>query len=321
MIRHWLRLLAYLLFKREYPEGWGTDLHPQRSSRGGRVIFMCDGFKGHGGITDRLRGLLTTYREAKRLGRPFFVSWTSPFMLEEFLLPASVDWRTNAEDIGRNYADSYPLILDVSPEQWKNIFKRPLFRYGFRCNGGRDVLVYTNMDCGRSEYPTLYRELFRPSEYLQRNIDLHLAALGGRFWAYTFRFGNIFGDFRDIVGRELEGEARQRMLEKNLGELRRLLNELPEGARALVTSDSLFFLTQAEAVDSRIYVVKQQLMHTDFCGGGDVGREVWLKSFVDQNLLMKAERVYLLKTGDMYKSGFPEFAALIGGGEYIFREF
>ena len=50
-------------------------------------------------------------------------------------------------------------------------------------------------------------------------------------------------------------------------------------------------------------------------------KEIWRKSFLDQNLIMKAEKVYLLKTEGVYKSGFPEFASLIGNCEYVYHEF
>ena len=45
--------------------------------------------------------------------------------------------------------------------------------------------------------------------------------------------------------------------------------------------------------------------------------EVWLKTFTDQQLLMGAKKVTLMRTGKMYKSGFPRFAAEVGGVEFI----
>ena len=48
------------------------------------IVCMYDGLILHGGLTDRIRGLLTTYREAKRRGMPFYIHWDHPFRLEEF---------------------------------------------------------------------------------------------------------------------------------------------------------------------------------------------------------------------------------------------
>lgn len=324
MIKYYLKLFAYYVFKTRYPMAWGTrsgrTKHAGERRRDTKVVFMCDGYRGHGGLTDRMRGLLTTYLEAKKHELPFFIYWTKPFRLEDFLVPAGdCDWRTDSENIGYNYVDSFPVIIDVSPAGWKNIFKKYIFKHSFA--GKRDKLVYTNMIYETERFPSLYRELFKPSEYLQSGIDLHLKNIGSRFWSYTFRFGNLFGDFRDMIGVPLEGDEKQKLLEKNIGELKRLICELPDGFKAVVTSDSLYFLTQAEKLDNRIYVVKEKLLHVDFYKEDEAKKEIWLKSFLDQNLVMRAEKAYLLRTDDMYKSGFTEFAALIGGGEYVYHEF
>lgn len=322
MIKYYLKLFIYYVFKTRYPIEWGNNDYSVKSAIEDktRVVFLCDGYRGHGGLTDRMRGLLTTYLEAKRHNLPFFISWTKPFLLEEFLVPAGdCNWSINIDDIKYNYNDSFPVIIDVSTAQWKNKLKKYIFKYCFL--GKRDKLVYTNIIYEKETFPALYRELFKPSEYLQKNIDIHLKNIGERFWAYIFRFGNSFGDFRDIIGRPLVGEERLHLLEKNIMELKKLICELPKGFKALVTSDSLFFLTKVENLDSRIYVIKKKLLHVEFYKEEEAEQEIWLKSFLDQNLIMKAEKVYLLRTGVMYKSGFPEFAALVGGREFVYHEF
>ena len=156
---------------------------------------------------------------------------------------------------------------------------------------------------------------------LQQHINLHLNAIGTNYWSYTFRFGNCLGDFRDIVGFPLDEEAKIRLADKNIDELKRLLKDLPKGFKALVTSDSLFFLNRVETVADRIYIVKKELKHIDFCRTEECDKEVWLKSFLDQHLIMNARKVFLLKTGEMYKSGFPMLAAVLGDRQFVYHEF
>lgn len=79
IIKYYFDLIRYLIFKNKYPEGWGEQLLGHKNTYGKKVVFMCDGFKGHGGLTDRMKGLLTTYSEAKRRKLPFFINWTAPF--------------------------------------------------------------------------------------------------------------------------------------------------------------------------------------------------------------------------------------------------
>ena len=326
MIIYYLRLCLYYIFKTHYPiTPWGGQVSPYHrksvdTRNAKKVVFMCDGFKGHGGFTDRIKGCLTTYVEAKRRKLPFFINWTVPFNLDEFLVPSGeYDWRIDPHEISYNYADSFPVIMNISPTHGKNVIKKFIFKYSFI--GERDILVYSNMMYVEKDRPKLYHELFKPSDYLQQNIDLHLNNIGINYWAYTFRFGNYLGDFRDIIGYPLEEAEKMRLVNKNIEELKRMLKDLPKGFKALVTSDSLFFLKQVEKADDRIYIVKEKLMHMDFYKKEDNKKEIWLKSFLDLYLIMRSQRVFLLKTEGMYKSSFPAFAALLGGKDFVFHEF
>ena len=48
----------------------------------------------------------------------------------------------------------------------------------------------------------------------------------------------------------------------------------------------------------------------------DASNEVYMKSFVDLFVLSKAEKIYLLQTGDMYHSGFAKQASMIENVPY-----
>ena len=146
MIIFYLKLCLYYIFKTHYPiTTWGGQVSSyHRTSVDTRnvkkVVFMCDGFKGHGGFTDRMKGLLTTYFEAKRRKLPFFINWTAPFNLDEFLVPSGeCDWRITPHEISYNYVDSFPVIMDISPTHGKNVIKKFIFKYSFI--GKRDILV------------------------------------------------------------------------------------------------------------------------------------------------------------------------------------
>ena len=321
IIKHYIKLILYLLFKTEYPGKWEKQTSNTRNPGDKKkVIFMCDGFKQHGGLSDRMAGLLTTWYESKRQHLPFFIHWTDPFDLSDFLVPAGeYDWRIDPRKISYSYDCSFPVIMDISSTHGKNIIKKYLFKYSFL--GKRDILVYSNMMYARKDSFRLYHELFKPSDYLQQNIDFHLTNIGAPYWSFTFRFGNYLGDFKDIIGHPLEEAEKKRLVDKNIRELKQLIKNLPTGYKALVTSDSLFFLNQVEKADDSIYIVKEKLMHVDFYKKEENTKEVWLKSFLDQHLIMNAQRVFLLKTEGMYKSGFPAFAAILGDKEFICHEF
>ena len=287
------------------------------------IIFMCDGKLYHGGLTDRLRGALTTYYLAKKLNRPFCINWTSPFELERYLEPNTYDWRISPEQIEYDIRVSTPLVFHIYPPEryWKRNIASFLIFVKWLTKRGKNKHVYTNFHFPRNRFSKLYKELFKPSKLLFEEINKHSAVLGEKYWSFSFRFCMLLGDFTDVatvVPEPLSPAKREELIDKNIKELQTLMKNLPEGYKCLVTSDSQMFLDKVATIDSRIYIVPGQISHIDVDKSCD---EAWLKVFVDQNLIMKADKVFLLKTDRMYKSGFAEYAALIGGKEFVYHCF
>lgn len=52
-----------------------------------------------GGLADRLKGMVSVYKACAETGRPFRISHTIPFELEQYLQPNVYDWRINSSDI------------------------------------------------------------------------------------------------------------------------------------------------------------------------------------------------------------------------------
>lgn len=179
--------------------------------------------------------------------------------------------------------------------------------------------VYSNADNGWKHYRELYKELFRSSPILQKEVDSHLKKIGAPYWSFSTRFVTFLGDFTDLAILEATEEERTALMEKVAAKIKEILQELPDGYRFLVASDSRRFLNFVAEMDSRIYIVPGDIRHVDLDKGEFDG--AWLKTFVDQHLIMNARRAYLLRTGPMYKSNFARFAAEIGGAEYKYCEF
>lgn len=274
------------------------------------IVCMCDGRMYHGGPTDRLRGILTTYEEAKRRGLPFHIHWTSPFPLERYLEPASFDWRIPEEGITYSPDRAFPVIIEDETNRQSRMRMDAGLALKFH-----QLHVYSNADNSIGRYRDLYQELFRPTELLRKEVEKNLKSLGPDYWAFTFRFLHLLGDFKEWSQDELDDDEKEAFIGRVIEELLRKLEDLPEGYRALVTSDSTTFLRRVRDIDSRIYVVPGDVKNIDLLKGEYP--DAWLKTFVDQQLLMGAERVYLMRTGKMYKSGFPRFAAEVGGAEFI----
>ena len=169
----------------------------------GGVVFMCDGKMIHGGLTDRIRGILSTYQVAKRHHLPFKINWITPFELTEFLLPNKIDWTINPQEI-RYDNNSFPAIMFKLPieRRFENFYNEIVFKNFFR-NPKNQTHVYTNLDFARKNFAYLYNELFKPSDYLLSSLDPHLSNLGENYISFSFRYTGLLGDFKDLIGNKL----------------------------------------------------------------------------------------------------------------------
>lgn len=275
-----------------------------------RIICPFDGTIYHGGLTDRLRGVLSVYAEAKRRSIPFHILWTSPFPLQNYLTPASRDWRISPDEFVRQAGRATPVIIqDLSDAASDALLRTALSSF----HG--DIHIYSNSDSAAGNYKELYAELFKPSEILQQSVGLHLGRIGADYWAFTFRFLQLLGDFTDYDPKVLEPPAARTLMELARDEMLSLMKHMPEGYRALVTSDSRRFLDFVADADPRIYVTPGDIVNIDRVR--EVNRDAWLKTFTDQQLIMHACRVHRMTGPGMYPTGFPKFAAEIGGAEFI----
>lgn len=277
------------------------------------VVCMLDGRMCHGGPTDRLRGILTIYNETKKYGYPFYIHWVYPFRLEDYLVPNKVQWVIKDEDVSYNSQTSYPVGIPIGIGPQSKLVSKLRFKAAMT-NDAKQKHIYSNEFFCSRHYRSLFHELFKPSPLVQNEVDKHLKQLGKHYYAYTFRFLALLGDFIEHDNTQLPESEVQAFIEKNLAKLKELLSDVPVIYKVLVTSDSKRFLNAVVSLDPRIYVVPGDVQNIDMVAKENRG--AWLKTFVDQQLLINAEKVFLLRTGRMYKSGFPRFAALVGNGKF-----
>lgn len=204
---------------------------------------MCDGRTISMGA-DRLKGILTTFYECKKYGK-FYINWVSPFNLTDYLLPAEdIDWR-----ISHDGHKVFPAIIDQSRIKKKNMLRRYVFRLWFAFKP-QEMHVFLNLMWHGKHYYRLFYELFKPSNKLQSYIDRHLFGLG-KYWSFSFRFNELLGDFKDTLGSPLPKNEAIRLMEKNIFELKTILNSMPSEYKAYIASDSPLFLERVKDIDSR----------------------------------------------------------------------
>lgn len=145
-------LLPY--YKEAFPVGKNTNK---------MIVFMADGRKSHGGLADRLRGIVSTYEYCLNHRVDFRIHFTSPFNLEDLLLPNEYDWRIGAGEISYNPTFSTPVYIDSNsryPEADCRFQRKMAEKYLGR--DFRQIHIYTNMYYADDRFGLLFNKLFKP---------------------------------------------------------------------------------------------------------------------------------------------------------------
>ncbi|MDR2840409.1 MAG: hypothetical protein LBV75_03970 [Paludibacter sp.] len=277
------------------------------------VIFMCDGKIYHGGLADRLRGLVTVYQACKRANVKFRINFSHPFDLHNYLLPNTYDWEIDNADILYNTHDSIPIVYhQCSPYlPFADKFYRQIKRLKFK-----QIHYYTNSNNSyKYDFATNFNELFKPSQTLQKLIDTETQQIGSNYIALHFRFYKLLDDFNEVYGVALQSEKeREELIEKCLAEMLRLKERFADCKKFLVCSDSEKFIAAARKFPF-VYVVDGAIIHSGNTDDSDFNAH--LKTFLDFYLISKSDRVIALTTGRMaLYSGFPYCASLVGNVEF-----
>lgn len=285
---------------------------PHATNTRKQIICMYDGRMDHGGIADRLRGVVSSYDVAKRMGYDFRIFFDHPFLLEDYLVPATVDWRITKEELCYNPEDAEAMFCGSNGTLVEPFFQRLWFKKRFR-EAHKQLHVYTNaLLLPRSKrYGELFRELFRPSERLEQALARYSEPLKGGYVTVSLRFIGLLDDFTERDGKHISAEEQQQLMDRCVAQIRKLYDRMGEKKRVLLTSDSTRFLKYAAEQLDFVYYIPGDVVHIDY--QDQTPDDINMKLFVDMLLISRADEAWLLQTDKMYNSGFPRRAAQITG--------
>lgn len=271
------------------------------------VIFFVDGYMIHGGLADRLKGIVSTYLICKAKALPFRLVFNYPFDIDTYLLPNIYNWKLRENEIV-SYSMRNSLIINVHNDFTANA----LFNI---CDNNKQYHVYGNVDIIEKaniyfnqnfNWSVLYNELFKPSSYLNSSLQSSTINIGREYIALHFRFQQLLGDFQDPGQILLDKESQNKLINnciKSIVELKDFeLNPL------VVFSDSNLFLNIAKRIEG-IYFIDGDISHMDYF---ELNKsvDIHLKTFVDFYMIRNANKVYIANNKLLRVSGFSEFAAI-----------
>jgi len=286
---------------------------PRSKNQDSVVIYMADGKMLHGGISDRLCGLISTYEYCLKHGKKFKVYFDSPYNLSEFLEPNHYNWIISKEELVFNSYDAKPIYIPFLHDMEK---QRKLADRRLDHNISQ-LHVYTNMRYfSKDDFSTRYEELFKESEPLRQHIDKNLKELTNDYISITFRYQQLLGDFTEGDFPILQSEEeKEKLIRKGIDTIKEIHEKNPNFKKILVTSESLTFLERAKELEY-VYVVPGEIVHIDFLKNA-VGNEIHLKSYVDFFMIANAKKIYLAKYSPLYPSTFCKTASFLRNREFI----
>lgn len=275
------------------------------------VICPFEGNLQAGGLADRIRGIIAVYAICKELNLNFRLYFAHPFKLQDYLMPNKYDWQIDKKDIVYEKPYTKVLILEITQD---NKYQRKKQYEKIRNNLSKTFKqyhIYTNTSCFYgSRYSVLFKELFKLSPRLSAAIEKQKTHIGQTYISVSCRFLDLLGDFNETYGRYLclADEEREEYILRNISQLNKLHVAYPN-CKILVNSDSRTFLDRVKQL-SFVYVNPGNITHIDN-EYKDTCYETYEKTFVDFFMIANANKIFLLKTGMMHKSGYPYSASLI----------
>lgn len=285
---------------------------PRATNTRKQIICMYDGRMDHGGIADRLRGVVSAYDVAQKMGYDFRIYFCHPFRLEDYLVPAQHDWRITADELCYNTKDAEPMFCGSNGTWVEPFFQRLWFEKRFR-EAHKQLHVYTNaLLLPRSKrYGVLFQQLFKPSERLEQALKSYSQPLQGGYVTMSLRFIGLLDDFAERDAHHIAPAEQERLMERCVSKISELHQQQAPDMKVLLTSDSTRFLSYAARRLNFVHYIPGNVVHIDYQEHTD--DDVNLKLFVDMLMISRARQAFLLQTGSMYNSGFPRRAAQITG--------
>lgn len=265
----------------------------------------------HGGLADRLKGIVSIYAACKETGRHFVIVHTYPYLLESYLIPNKYDWIANSNLMVYNLNAVTPHYQRHSSNEDDCELRYQKWRIKKLLRGRKCVHFYSNaITVDDNEFRQYFNELFKPAPQVKKEIDRNLKNLGESFISLSFRFTHLLGDPVDTYLKELPDSEKESLINKLIICIDDFHAKYIK-QRILINSDSVLFLSRIrELKRDFIYIIPGEPVHID--QNLNASKESYLKTFVDFFIISMAEKVFLVKSSEMRNSGFPKCAAIIG---------
>lgn len=285
--------------------GLGSE-HPEGNQL---IFFVQDGYpQPHPGLVDRFKAVVGQYYIAKQNGFEFRLVYDSPFELEKYLQPNICQWNQTGS-VSKRGKDvklfRYGGFRDI-PKLSKEIPQYHCYYYE-----GLNILRSANIVNWERKWGELYRELFRPSDYLESLLKKYIPERP--YIAVHTRFVNALENFEKGYESYLTEKEKEELIQKCLKAIGEIVGS--EKKDIYVFSDSIRFLKEVQKAGYQTLPI-ENIGHISF----QTDESVHDKTFIDFYVMSLSDKVYSLQGKNVYASVFSQYASIVGDKEYEIKQ-
>lgn len=274
-----------------------------RSTRNNMIVLFVDEKKKHAGFVDILKAIVGCYYIAKQQNFEFRLKFTSPFQLDKFLIPNEYNWNS-LDEVSTSLCNTRFLNYYGKGKIPVLNSKYQYHIYNFR---GWNILQRNRIEGWELIWVSLFKQLFRPSEYLRNAIE-HNSLKKGTYISVHVRFVNSIGILEEKFkeSKLLSVSEQETLLNKCFKAIEKIQEANPN-KEVCVFSDSNKFLTLAK--EKGYQILPGMVGHVSY----NLSDDIVLKMFVDLFAIGGGEKVYCIQGYPLYNSVFPYYSALMSG--------
>ena len=296
---------------------------PARKKNTRYLIFMLNNTMRHGGLLDRIKGIITAKIIADVIGYELKVLVDKKsFNLFKFLIPVNSSLEATGNDISYNAFNSEPVLLynltKVTKKEILHLLRKKKDQYHFYCNLDLLKQFYPNetQEALNALWRNTFNQLFYFDSYFE-NYAKEVFKGKQNICGIHLRFLSSLGDFTEVVNNELPENEKQALISQCTRQITAII-EAGLYEKYLVVSDSVIFLQtlneimQNSSYAEKVIILGGAIAHID----QDHSEDVLQKTILDFYLLSQCSFVYQVLGNKMYRSQFCRYAAVLGNATY-----
>jgi len=277
-----------------------------------RLIYSADGVINHGGIVDRMKGILTTYYLSQKNNFAFHIYHNSPLSFSEV-------WHNEKVNLEK---------IKLNPFKFRVIFISTLSKLEKFSNNNslvnnKTYLIYCAENILAHQYPNgkwetktrhLFNELIASGDHKIDTLlnEKYATLFYDKIDVVHYRCLNYFDDFDDSKLKPVSKDAKDKLLSSIINDAKKTYNG---NSNKIFISDSRYLLKSLKENGFRVFSL-ESTKHMDNKGHK---KEEYLNAYLENHLITKAKNVtsYILFHKEKpFNSHFAYYPSIIGASKF-----